>query len=104
MVDSTPAFATSPLLALAEGVLPAIGPAELAVAPAALLAAAGSSCDEAMLAGSAAIFFASAAIFSSAAFFASAALVAATPPIGVGLDKTFFFDLQEIDVSSSPAR
>jgi hypothetical protein len=91
MDGSTPAFATSPLLTLTEGPLPAIGPAELAVAPAALIAAAGSSRDEVMLAG-------------SAAFFASAALVAATPPIGVGLDRTFFFDLQEIDVSSLPTR
>jgi hypothetical protein len=57
-----------------------------------------------MLTGSAAIFLDSAAFFSSAAFFASAALVAATLPIGVGLDRTFFFDLQEIDVSSSPTR
>jgi hypothetical protein len=54
---------------------------------------AGSSRDEAMPAGSAAVFFDSAAFFSSDAFFASAALVDATPPTGVGLDNTFLFDL-----------
>jgi hypothetical protein len=63
---------------------------------------AGSSRDEARLAGSAAAIFSSAAFFSFADFFASAALVAAAPPAGAGLVRTFFLDLQRTGVSSLP--
>jgi hypothetical protein len=104
MAVSTAAFVTSPPLALAEGPSPTTGPAELAVAPVALLTTAGSSRDEARSAGSPAALFDSAAFFSSAAFFALAALVAAAPPTGPGLVRTFLFDLQKIDVSSSLTR
>jgi hypothetical protein len=54
-----------------------------------------------MPAGSAAAFFDSAAFFRSAAFFASAALMSAAQPTEAGLVKTFFLDLQKIDMSLS---
>jgi hypothetical protein len=79
---------------LGKGKTSAVGSARPVLAFSTWLAATGSSrADPAPPRSEGAAFF-SAAFFSSAAFFASAALMAATPPIGVGFDNTFFLDLQ----------